>query len=218
MGQNTLVTGTLVIDFDGTISVRDTQEAVYEVLADPAWREFNRRYLAGELSEVESATAELACLRAGPAEVDRVLESIPLDRGWPVLVGNAQDAGWEVQIASAGFDYFIERVLGRLPRGVKLHCNGIRWDGAKWRLQPIRSPYGDAVGHKREVIESALGRGPVWFVGDGISDLNAAIAGAQAGASVWAKHHLAQELARRRITFRGYSSLNDVARALAVRR
>lgn len=210
--------GTLVIDFDGTISARDTQVAVYEELADPAWREVNRRYLAGELSEAESATAELACLPAGPAEVDRVLASIPLDDGWPVLVGNARDAGWGLQIASAGFDYFVQRVLGALPGGVTLHCNQVRWDTGGWRLTPIRSRYGDAVGHKRELVEAGLARGPVWFVGDGVSDLDAAIAGARAGASIWAKKDLAQELARRRIPFRGFASLHDVARAFAVRR
>ena len=59
---------TLFVDFDGTITCRDTTDAVLEAFADPSWLAVEREWVAGRIGSRACLTAQMALVDAPTAD------------------------------------------------------------------------------------------------------------------------------------------------------
>jgi len=162
----------LILDFDGTLTQVDVGDALCARFADPEWLEIDHRYARGEMSLPDAqrqmwglfrATREQACLYA--------LEIGTLRPGVDALLDRAQALGYTLRLASGGFDFYIEAILGhaRLKRFASVHCNSARF--VPNAVEPL---FAEGLGCSRcavckgEVV-ARYGSSSI-FVGDGHSD------------------------------------------------
>jgi 2-hydroxy-3-keto-5-methylthiopentenyl-1-phosphate phosphatase len=164
------------VDFDGTISLLDTGVHLLERLADPAWREVERRYDAGEIGSRECMELEWALLPRDRRIVEETVRDIPNDACTARLFDGLRRSGAEVTIVSDGFGVSVHDLGAEL--GVPVLANRVDWE--RWRIvfndTPPDCPCGACGTCKRQPVLSARRRGrtPV-VIGDGTSDRYAAL-------------------------------------------
>src|SRR5258706_14708849 len=111
--------GVLVLDFDGTVTLADVGDAVCERFADPSWRAIDDQWVRNEISLPEAQRRMWALARATREEAAEFLrgEAGRLRPGLEALLDGAAARGLEVWLASGGFDFYIEMLIGPLlPR------------------------------------------------------------------------------------------------------
>ena len=208
---------TVFLDFDGTITRQDVTDAILEAFADPAWRAIEEQWQADRIGSRECLAAQIALVTATPAQVNRLLDGIDVDPGFTTVIDVCAARAAPVYIVSDGFDYCIDRILGRpalnrakgrLPRVIS---SRLRPDGGRWRAafpHPRRPcPHGCAT-CKPAAMQRLRGADTiVVFAGDGLSDRHAAAA----ADIVFAKDALAVFCARAAIPYRPFDTLARVA-------
>ena len=206
----------IICDFDGTITTQDTTDRVLEALADPAWRDLEARWVAGEIAAADCMRRQVALIGGGRAELDAVLDGADLDPGFKAFVGWCERRGLPVGVVSDGVDYFISRIMARhgldhLP----VIANRLTGEPGAWRLEQPWSREGCAAGSGvckcavTEPWEPEL-RTTV-YVGDGRSDF--CVSGR--ADMLFAKGALADYAATRSQAFTPFGTFHDVTRALA---
>jgi 2,3-diketo-5-methylthio-1-phosphopentane phosphatase len=166
----------VVLDFDGTLTTTDVGDDLCDRYAPPAWREVDAAYARGEMSLPEAQRRMWAMVRATREEAVRGAHAVGrLRDGLDALLDAIEAAGAEAWIASGGFDFYIEALLGerRLGRFARRYANTIRFDGD--RLEPGFPHEGLACARcavcKGKVCALAAATGArVLFAGDGHSD------------------------------------------------
>jgi 2-hydroxy-3-keto-5-methylthiopentenyl-1-phosphate phosphatase len=103
----------ILCDFDGTISTRDVSNTLCAQYLGPRYLEIEDAWERGEISATECYEREYEALALHKEEIDATLASIDICPGTRGLLDVASRRGWEFHILSAGFDYFIETILGR---------------------------------------------------------------------------------------------------------
>jgi 2-hydroxy-3-keto-5-methylthiopentenyl-1-phosphate phosphatase len=102
----------VVTDFDGTLAVEDVGDALCERFADVSWREFDRRFVNGELSLPAAQRGMWALVQATAEELRaHALEVGRLRDGATELFEAARLGRIELVIASGGFDFYIRELL-----------------------------------------------------------------------------------------------------------
>jgi len=185
-----LPAASVFLDYDGTISVRDTGVALLEALGDPAWREIAAEYERGDigsrvclLDEWDLLPKDRAGLVAHAARIEVDPDAIPLIEG-------LRAAGAEVTVVSDGFGFYVHEHLGDL--GVPIVTNVVDWStGALEFPHADRCCACSSCGTcKQAPIKDAKRRGRTSvLVGDGVSDQKAALLAdvlfAKAGLARW---------------------------------
>lgn len=165
----------LVLDFDGTITTRDVGDAVCQRFAPAAWREIDQRWVRHEISLPEAQRAMWALVRARREEaLAFVLAKVELRPGLDELLDAAADRGAAVWLASGGFDFYIDALLGeRRRRFERVYCNEARFEGDRISVhfpnQALECPR-CAVCKGRVCDLAREGGARVLFAGDGHSD------------------------------------------------
>ncbi len=168
--------GVLVLDFDGTVTTVDVGDAVCERFAPPEWRDIDQQWVRHEISLPEAQRRMWALARATREEAVAFLdgEAGRLRPGLHSLLDGAAARGVEVWLASGGFDFYIEALLGdALPRFARRFYNRARFDGDRITVE---FPHGElacgccAVCKGRVCDLARAAGGPVAFAGDGHSD------------------------------------------------
>jgi 2-hydroxy-3-keto-5-methylthiopentenyl-1-phosphate phosphatase len=186
----------LVLDWDGTVTERDTLVMLLQ--------EFGRPVPDGAMSYRDVMETEMASLRL-PLEdaVAWLLEHVRLRRGFHELARE-----WRPLVVSSSFEETIRPVLDREGIELEVAANRVdaRPDGWRvlWRDGGACPECGDVC--KR----SALPEPPFAYVGDGWSDHCPALAAER----VFARDGLARYLRDRGIPFEPFGDLEDVARLL----
>jgi 2,3-diketo-5-methylthio-1-phosphopentane phosphatase len=165
----------LVLDFDGTLTDVDVGDAVCERFAPPAWRDIDERWVRRELSLPEAQRAMWALVRATRDDAIAGARSLGhLRPGLDKLLDNAAAAGARVWLASGGFDFYIEALLGdALGRFERRYYNATRFDGDRVTVDFPHAALACAACAvcKGKVCDAARATGErVIFVGDGYSD------------------------------------------------
>jgi 2,3-diketo-5-methylthio-1-phosphopentane phosphatase len=165
----------LVLDFDGTVTEKDVGDEICDRFAPPAWRDIDAEWVRNEISlpEAQRRMWGLARCEREPA-LAYAREVGQLRPGLEALVDGVAGAGGQLWLASGGFDFYIEAILGaRLDRFARAFFNRTRFvDG---RIE-VDFPHAElACGRcavcKGRVCDRARAEGvPVLFVGDGASD------------------------------------------------
>ncbi|MHB0878021.1 MAG: HAD-IB family phosphatase [Anaerolineae bacterium] len=113
----------ILCDFDGTISTRDVSNTLCAIHLGPRYLEIEASWERGEISATECYEREFEALALRKGQIDETLATIGISPGTKRLLSVAQEHGWEFHILSAGFDYFIETILGRYGISVPYIAN-----------------------------------------------------------------------------------------------
>ena len=207
----------IICDFDGTITLSDTTDAVLEALAPDAWRELEDDWVAGRISAAACMRGQIALVGGSKAALDRVLDRVELDPGFSAFVTWCDRQGLPVSIVSDGVDYFIQRILARHNLAhLPVIANQLAGVAGAWALNQPWSRAGCAGGSgvcKCEAIRSDAPSVRTVYVGDGRSDF--CVSGRVD--VLFAKGALADYAEARSQPFTPFDTFGDVTRALAMR-
>src|SRR3954469_2320689 len=113
------------LDFDGTISRTDIGVHLLERLGDPAWREGDAEYAAGEIGSRVCLLDEWDLLPHDEDLLRGVAAEVPLDRDLERLVSGLVAGGAEVAVVSDGFGFYATERLAGL--GIPVLTNAVDW-------------------------------------------------------------------------------------------
>jgi 2-hydroxy-3-keto-5-methylthiopentenyl-1-phosphate phosphatase len=193
----------LVLDWDGTCTVRDSLVAAIHALGDPSVYDgaFQERFG----SYGEALTAEIATLRVTPAQAAAwAIENVELRAGFHELVERYRPV-----IVSSGLPQLIRPVLAREGVEVELRSNDAEPSPDGWRVVFRDAGVCPVCGDKCKRRSLPEGR-PLVFVGDGWSDRCASLAADR----VFARTGLASYLEEQGVRYEPYETLHDVGAAL----
>lgn len=116
-------------DFDGTITLVDATDAVLETFALPAWREWEQRWVQGEITSQECLSRQVGLIRADRETLIEFVAELSIDEGIFELARRCAEERVPLTIVSDGIDLIVEAVLRRhgllhLP----VFSNHLRWD------------------------------------------------------------------------------------------
>ena len=167
----------VLVDFDGTITVRDIGDQVVINFAEPGWAEALDQYRAGELNVRELWSFEIGLLRR-EREAEAVAHSIEIAEirdGFGEFVEYCKSHEIPVEVVSSGMHFYVDAILGAsgfddLPRArptVEYDEHGF---GVIVMAKGLRD-CGMTVMCKCDRVWRLRRRGfRVMFVGDGVSD------------------------------------------------
>ncbi len=165
----------VVCDFDGTISLTDTTDALLEAFADPEWHAIEERWVAGEIGSAECMRLQVALLDVSLEVMNRWLDKVEIDPHFAAFALMCERFGIALSVASDGIDYVIRRVLkNHQMQHIPVVANRLHIlkDGHYTLESPMGCVGGSGVckcnvigavraeSHKRKIL----------FVGDGRSD------------------------------------------------
>lgn len=195
----------LVLDWDGTITERDTLHMAIEEFGDVELFHALEEQIGRELTLNEVIGVEMGTISA-PFDVvlDWLLDTVVVRPGLSEIV-----AAHDPLIISAGFHELIEPVLAREGVAAKVVANRIEADPTGWRSTFLEREACEVCGEpcKRVALAAVA---PYVFVGDGVSDRCASLAAER----VFARAGLAQYLAARGVAYEPFETLHDVREAL----
>ena len=195
----------LVLDWDGTVTDRDTLELVIEHFGDIATYRRTGVLMGRSLTHDDALAASFATVTAPLGDVvDWLLATVRLRAGFHELVERHRPL-----IVSSGFHELIDPVLRRECVHVELLANNVEARRDGWRIRFHRRARCDECGEPCK--RAALPSGEVVYVGDGYSDRCAALAATR----VFATSALARFLEERAIPYEPFDDLRDVVRALS---
>jgi 2-hydroxy-3-keto-5-methylthiopentenyl-1-phosphate phosphatase len=206
----------IAIDFDGTITQRDTLHLIVDRYGDRSvWDRLTPDVMAGRVSVEEAMQAEFATVRATPAQVlELVRAEAGIRPGFEGFVEWARRVGHEVQVLSNGFRMVIDDTLSRIGLGdlaFRAHDavfseGGTRlvWAHRGERCELCNRPC------KRFDLAALNTDLPVAYIGDGVSDR--CVCGA--ADVVFARAELAEWLRDAGRPFLPFESFDDVRDAL----
>jgi 2,3-diketo-5-methylthio-1-phosphopentane phosphatase len=204
-------------DFDGTITSVDGTDAVLEAFAAPEWREWEARWVRGDISSQECLARQVELIQVDRDTLVDFAASLPIDEGIIALAGRCDEYGIPLTIVSDGIDLVIEAILRR--HGL-LHLpafsNHLRWNeaGVPTLSFPFAMPECES---QAGTCKCALARlsgsraaAQVMYIGDGRSDycVSTKIH------TVFAKGALQEWCERRKMAYEPFDTLTDVAERL----
>lgn len=205
----------LVTDFDGTFARRDFFDLILERHNPPGARAGWQQFLDGKVTLTEGLNAVFTTLRTDEAGVAALVAALDPAPGTAAAVRRLQAAGWEIEVASAGCGWYIERLLQGLDLKITVHASpGVFAPDSGLRMTPDpRRPFHHpSTGiDKPAVVRAALARDlQVAYAGDSTTDRAAALlaAPAQRFATGWlARRFAADEIPH--VPFRAWPEIVD---------
>jgi 2-hydroxy-3-keto-5-methylthiopentenyl-1-phosphate phosphatase len=167
----------VVCDFDGTITVEDVTDMIWEAHLPYSWREvLLPASLAGRVTALEHIAHGYADVHQPPERLlADVLPRVHLRPGFESFVALCRARGWPLEVVSHGLAFYIEKLL---PPGVSLTSFAGAFEAGRWRvtLPPgvELPPGGDFKIHVVEGLRARHPGRPIAYVGDGRLDFPAA--------------------------------------------
>jgi 2,3-diketo-5-methylthio-1-phosphopentane phosphatase len=105
----------VLIDFDGTISLRDVGDYLLSRFVEDqaAVRRMDQLYVEGRVGSRELTAWDLDVLPHDPEFLSAAVDGLPLDESFLDLVRVVQEAGAAIEIVSDGLGFHVERMLTR---------------------------------------------------------------------------------------------------------
>ena len=195
----------LILDWDGTVTVRDTLWMLLERFGDREVFERMERALGTTLSHREVMETEMATITAPLADaVDFLVAETEVRRGFAEVATRFRPL-----VLSSGFHETIEPILAREGVAVEVVANRIEARPDGWRVHWLDDAPCPECGElcKRRSLPSD---GEVVYVGDGYSDRCAALAAHR----IFARGDLATYLASRGVPYERFDDFDELAAAL----
>jgi len=200
-----------VIDFDGTLAVNDSVDAMLERFAPAEWRTVEQEWLDGRISSMDCMRQQVRMVRADHVQLENFFRGVQLDASFLPFLRHVRTFA-DVAIVSDGLDHAV-RVATKaagLPE-LPVYANRLHFVP---RGLDLSFPHQDAAcssgsGVCKCAVSAKLATaatGPVVLVGDGKSD-NCVASRADV---VFAKSSLAAYCQKARIAFHPFNSFADV--------
>ncbi len=206
----------VVLDFDGTITVHDTSDALFEEFGND--RTLTSQLMSGAITVAEYYSAALESLdqRCTPSALLSWCGARDVDPSFKQLIAWLTTKNIRTLVVSDGFDAYIMPILERIGTvRLPVVCNIMTHDGSTWKgTYPGASESCScfcASCKRNAVINAAADEDVIVYVGDGRSD-TCAVRHADV---VFAKGFLAAWCTEQRIPHHPYRTLSDVQRILA---
>jgi 2-hydroxy-3-keto-5-methylthiopentenyl-1-phosphate phosphatase len=200
----------VLCDFDGTVSVTDTTDAIFDRFA-PDWRSIETLWEAGGIGSAECMRRQVELMDASEADLNQALDDLRIDPGFPAFVRFCDEAKIGLTIVSDGVDYFIRRILNKAGLSkLAIYANQLIKLGE--RSYTLRHPYktadcaAGAGTCKCARASSSLGRPYTILIGDGRSDFCVS----HQASAVFAKKSLLQYTRAEGIEAFEYATFADV--------
>ncbi len=204
----------IVVDFDGTISIDDVSDGLFEAFAEPGWKEIDLEFERGDIGSKECIERQVALLRGSLEELEAfAVDRFPVDPTFAPFVAWARAAGIDVSVASDGVGLHVRPLLDSVGLGDLPVVTNRAVPGGRWRME---FPYGHAecvfcgTCKMNATLEARARSGPVAFVGDGHSDRF----GALYADVVFAKRYLAGYCRDEGVPFVEWETFDDVRAAV----
>lgn len=176
-----------IFDFDKTISLNDMVVDILDLCGITGWREMEKLADEGKISPRECIIWELQSITADRHEFQEAIRNkLILDDGTKKIFDWIRDNRIPMQIISDGLEEIISYVFKDLGYGegikYKIDAHSLIWDGNNQKKEVILA--NDPCEHgcanckisKLEIIRKNNSEKKIVYVGDGITDLRAAIA------------------------------------------
>ena len=162
-----------IVDFDGTLSVRDTVDLMLARFADPEWKAVEDAWLDGKITAVECMQKQLRMVRADRVSLEKFFRAIQLDAGFLPFYEHVSRFA-RVAIVSDGLGHAITVAMknAALPE-IPVFANKLHFvsDGIdiSWPHMNPACTAGNGV-CKCAVANALCGGSRVILIGDGKSD------------------------------------------------
>jgi len=169
----------MVSDFDGTMTRYDFFDIARRHLPTATDHDYWQEYLDGKISHFEAMASIFGAIRTDHQSMENALARMELDPTLRDSVTRLEDAGWKIIVASAGCEWYIERLLDKAGVELEVHANPGKFtpeNGLELSL-PTDSPYfePDKGIDKEAIVRKALSQdSQAAFAGDGRPDIPAA--------------------------------------------
>ena len=207
----------LVSDFDGTVSEDDFFWYIADHFLTPQDLEPWEMYMRGEISHLEAMRGVFSKLHVREEELQRFIDTIYTDKHLEETAAYCRKEGIPFYIASAGSDYYINRLIGKIIKKYDIHLvtnHGIYSSEKGLELfPPEQSPFYDKnVGiSKAGVVRFLKKEGyKVVFAGDGPPDVLAA----EEADVVFAKKYLLEKCLENKIKNHPFTTFRDILKYL----
>ncbi len=207
----------LVSDFDGTMTRHDFFDIARRNLPSVSDHDYWQDYLEGKLSHFEALAAIFGAIRTDRAGMERTLDRMELDPTLHDAITRLEAAGWKIIVASAGCEWYIQRLLDKAGLALEVHAipgEFIPENGLILSL-PTDSPYfhRDKGIDKTAIVRKALEQDPhTVFAGDGRPDMDAVTY--VPGNRLFARGWLAEYLKEKGKSFYSFENWKQIADTL----
>ena len=171
------------LDFDGTVTTRDIGAALLQHYTDHAWKIVENKYREGLLTMRQCLAEEWRLVNATVAELaQEARRFVDIREGFHEFLEFLSQKRVSISILSDGLDVYVRRTvteeLEKLPSSsrpnVVVYCNELYEDGEGLKLRhPTSCEHGCALCKIGFVQESLASK--TIYIGDGISDMKAAV-------------------------------------------
>lgn len=96
-----------IVDFDGTISVKDTIDDMLEQFADPTWQQIEQEWIDGKIDAVGCMSQQIDMVKADHVSLENFFRGIQLDASFLPFYRHVSQFA-KVVIASDGLDHAIK--------------------------------------------------------------------------------------------------------------
>lgn len=197
-------------DFDGTITLADTVDAVLERFALPEWEAVEADWQAGKFGSRECLAEQTKLLRVAPDVLDKFLDEIEVDPDAKGFFDDCFRLGIPTSVVSDGYDWAVRRVLARAGiRGIPIVANRLIHIGEdRWMARFPHAAQNCGSGVCKCAVVNA--RTQLVHIGDGRSDSCVSTM----VDLVFAKGKLLDERNRAGLPSFGFDRFNEVRAAL----
>lgn len=202
-------------DFDGTVTINNLSFLLRERFAVGDWQKVESEYFRGQLTVEVSNVRQYTLIKESREKLQKYArDRVEVRPGFLEFVAYCRAAGIALFIVSSGLDFYIEAVLEKLGvSDLELRCGRTSFNQDGIGVSYL-DPEGNIIeeGFKRKWLSWLKQRGDsVVYIGDGLSDLEAACAADH----VFAIDHLRRLLKADSIAHRTFSDFHDVLRQMS---
>ncbi len=164
-----------IIDFDGTLSVKDTIDDMLEHFADPSWEDIEQSWLNGDINAVECMTQQVRMVKTDNITLEGFFRGIQLDATFIPFYKHISRFA-KVAIVSDGLDHAVKVAMrnAAMP-DIPVYANHLHFTPNGLDISFPNKVEGCAGGNG--TCKCAIARnlalnanGPTVLIGDGKSD------------------------------------------------
>jgi 2-hydroxy-3-keto-5-methylthiopentenyl-1-phosphate phosphatase len=197
-------------DFDGTITLSDTVNALLTEFAEPEWLAIEEDWCSGKFGSRECLAAQTKLLRIQPDKLDAYIDAVAVDPGVKTFFDDCFNLNIPVTVVSDGYDWAIRRVLSRIGvRGVPIVANRLVHVGEdRWAVLFPHSAQNCGSGVCK--CAAANAKTQMVHIGDGRSD----VCVSDLADIVFAKGHLLQSRTERGLSSVPFERFHEICALL----
>jgi len=160
----------VIIDFDGTISLRDISELILIHFAKGDWQKFEDQANRGEITIDECIISQYAMISGEFEDIMKMVNQEKIRQGFETFIEFCKEQGFQVTCVSAGLSFVIEHIFEKL--GIQIPVIAPVSEFSNGRVTTTVIPtVPDYIGFKHQAVKQEQDKGQyVIYLGDGSSD------------------------------------------------